>query len=1796
MGPPATWSQLRSERFGVTSMMAKASWWRPVPLSLRVILLFCVALPTGLTHGGSTAQEAPAGPGAQFPEGDLAKAMTLTLFRSGALGKYRAGEYADLAKIASRLLNEENGAAGPGRTVLDDPGIVDLFLVGQLRTGDLAGATRLLHRQREPEPRDAGSYYRLALSYLARGLQLPAFSLLEEAARQPIGAAAIRAATDLLRSVPPPDWGDPRRVDELAVFAAEYQPLQRALAADRVKALVRYHIPIAGRARARVLEGNLPNPGEAVVPNAGAATKYSADLLTLTQGRIDTRFMLADAMRLFHGKDNAGAAAKLEAALVTSRHALTTRLEADAQGLMGLVSYQAGDPKRGVERLITAGEQYHGLGDEKSLAKVLRFCREALRSVGIDQSLSYVMKALDLALGELPDEDRLARDPEFYSARANRALRDERDVPKAIDELRRAMIVRPSQMKYHANLAILISQQAGTLAEAPDSEARADSMRVVAMILVDRSLKIDPDSGPAQELLKSLTKLVEGRSAPLSTHNPLALERFDIAGEHFRKQQFNEAIAEYEKALKADPRFVEARIFLGDCYFQLRKYEDAAAHYELAIRVDPRHQMGQRFLVDAYTKFDPPRLHVAEKLPEGNLPRRCNELRVALRTSPNSSKELYQLGLVYLSRHMPLPAKYYFDRALLHTGEDAEMVINILRGKAWSTWADSTDPDLYWQMLTLVLEDGECRQAFLKDTDGAIERLGFAVSGTIKAQLRSVDLDVMLWAWNHLPEPTTLEYSDRGHEQGRPEFDQAKLSWSQGDWDAALKHARRAIAAAPGAGPSYILASFMCIKTGLHFLALEYLQEAERLGVSTPDTDVARGLLQILVGDHVGAVTSFGKLAKREPRQFSAGAVKKLSERLTTSRGAMITSGVPDSTAGSGGSMVVASNTATSSWPQLVRGDGPPTLRLAPNINAGKLRDYLLRVAGIERPDQLEHLAKATKAQEYVERLPTLRPIALAEGKPQKTRAIQELPAGKRRDVALMMHMFATQSFKREGDLAQALIYAELELENALLIPKSAPPDGYACYQKYIGDAYLDAAELRILGGEYVAAKADLERAEQKYSEAESERRQLGADVSEIEKLTDTGFFGAINSVSYLLDVASLELGEPLQRKWPHLSLIEKEFPDVRLSAMAWPGLAQPQAHSPPEELDRELHGVRWLIQAIAPLDPAFQRIFYVQAIIRKGLICRDLGMYQSALAYFEESRKTNADPGKGLFGSQGRRATELLISYALIASTHTLMGQIDVAIDNLTQALRVAIGHRSDSHVDRLRAEDTIDPSLTWKILASLGALLRERASGAADPQARLASLELSVGRYRQALAVVETTRQKQRAESLRLEEQARVGYTGGKAGLYRDAFEVLRALHSAAPGQSYDREMIECAERAKSQALVELLRERGVEFPGGGVASVSAAAMLDALAASNTVAVEYYYTDQTAYALCYGGPRRTLVIAELGDGDKPLAPAELERRAMTLRASLSDLTKSVDQINSESEAFYHILFPGPVHQALRDASDLVIVPHGSLHLLPLAALWDGQGYLYQSKRLAVAPSTSVLLYAKDRRRELDGRGAAAAGNGPALLSVINPGGSASLRRITQRQESDLPRIFPSPPSEYYARSALPVTRLAAQMTRDRFLAEAGRFDYVHVFSHAQFLTGYPLNSFIEMAGGRLTAADLYEAIRAQHGFQIKARLVTLAACETGEGHVASGDEVLGLPRALLHAGATAMVVTLWRADAGFTDRLMVRLYAKLHRGGTGTAEALREAVEETIARGREEGYAHPYYWAPFVLIGDLQ
>jgi CHAT domain-containing protein len=130
----------------------------------------------------------------------------------------------------------------------------------------------------------------------------------------------------------------------------------------------------------------------------------------------------------------------------------------------------------------------------------------------------------------------------------------------------------------------------------------------------------------------------------------------------------------------------------------------------------------------------------------------------------------------------------------------------------------------------------------------------------------------------------------------------------------------------------------------------------------------------------------------------------------------------------------------------------------------------------------------------------------------------------------------------------------------------------------------------------------------------------------------------------------------------------------------------------------------------------------------------------------------------------------------------------------------------------------------------------------------------------------------------------------------------------------------------------------------------------------------------------------------------------------------------------------------------------------------------------------------------------------------------------------------------------------------------------------------HAYFNPQESLKSGLLLSDGMLTVKDILS-------MNIKASMLVLSACQTGLNKQKPGDELIGLTRAFLYSGTKSIMVSLWSVSADSTLKLMESFYKKIKNEKMSKAEALQKAQIEMMQDAR---YAHPYYWAPFLLIGD--
>ena len=264
------------------------------------------------------------------------------------------------------------------------------------------------------------------------------------------------------------------------------------------------------------------------------------------------------------------------------------------------------------------------------------------------------------------------------------------------------------------------------------------------------------------------------------------------------------------------------------------------------------------------------------------------------------------------------------------------------------------------------------------------------------------------------------------------------------------------------------------------------------------------------------------------------------------------------------------------------------------------------------------------------------------------------------------------------------------------------------------------------------------------------------------------------------------------------------------------------------------------------------------------------------------------------------------------------------------------------------------------------------------------------------------------------------------------------------------------------------------------------------------------------------------------------------------------------LSSVNRVLGTLYSVLID-PSADELINARQVIVVPHGTLHYLPFHALMDPTATpLAERVEIAYAPSLAVLAACYERPDAPEGR------DGRLLVGVSDP----AIPRVASEIRA-LAETFDSP-----------TVLTGEDASEQSFRRYAPHASLIHLASHAVFRHDNPLFSAIKLSDGWLSLYDLY-------GMRLRASLVTLSACETGVSDVLAGDELVGLARGFFQAGTASVVVSLWAVNDASTAVLMQHFYRHLE-ARLEPAAAMRRAQLDL----RRE-YPHPYYWAPFVVIG---
>jgi CHAT domain-containing protein len=356
----------------------------------------------------------------------------------------------------------------------------------------------------------------------------------------------------------------------------------------------------------------------------------------------------------------------------------------------------------------------------------------------------------------------------------------------------------------------------------------------------------------------------------------------------------------------------------------------------------------------------------------------------------------------------------------------------------------------------------------------------------------------------------------------------------------------------------------------------------------------------------------------------------------------------------------------------------------------------------------------------------------------------------------------------------------------------------------------------------------------------------------------------------------------------------------------------------------------------------------------------------------------------------------------------------------------------------------------------------------------------------------------------------------------------------------------------RALKEATVAEAHQVGLE-----VASTTSLEQIRAALPADTALVEYFRIQDRTLACVLTRDHLHMVPVTVHSRIQKLLQL-LQLQMSKFRLHPQYLATFSEPLLFSTEAHLKNLYQellAPIRELL-EGQHLVFVPHGLLHYVPFHALHDGTSYLVDRYSISYAPSASV--YAVCQTKPVNG-------SGDSLVLGVPDAQAPSIRIEVEA----LSKILPN------------AKLFVGEAATEDVLRTYGRSSrLVHIATHGYFRQDNPMFSSIRLGGSHLSLYDISH-------LQLPAELIVLSGCATGLNVVTPGDELMGLVRGLLQAGAQSLILSLWDVHDESTKEFMIGFYTRLQKD-----RCKAQAMQATMLELRER-YPHPYHWAPFSLIG---
>ena len=333
-------------------------------------------------------------------------------------------------------------------------------------------------------------------------------------------------------------------------------------------------------------------------------------------------------------------------------------------------------------------------------------------------------------------------------------------------------------------------------------------------------------------------------------------------------------------------------------------------------------------------------------------------------------------------------------------------------------------------------------------------------------------------------------------------------------------------------------------------------------------------------------------------------------------------------------------------------------------------------------------------------------------------------------------------------------------------------------------------------------------------------------------------------------------------------------------------------------------------------------------------------------------------------------------------------------------------------------------------------------------------------------------------------------------------------------------------------------------------------------------TAAIIYPIILPDRIAVIFSLPRQSSQKPWLRYYQTKLPQSQVESVLEQLFQSLNPAFSNKQRLRVSQQVYDWLIRPAEAQFAQSGVKTLVFVPDGSLRNLPMAALHDGQHYLVEKYNIAVSQGLQLLQPRSLIRKRLK-----------VLLGGLTEArqGFSALPAV----ESELNQIASEMRSKVLLNQKFIKTTIEEQIY-------AEPFPIIHLATHAQFSSNAD-NTFLLTWDGRINVKDLDRLLRGREQENTNPiELLVLSACQTAVGDKRAA---LGLAGLAVRSGTRSTLATLWSVRDQSTAELMAQFYRELTQTEVNKAEALRQAQLKLLKKPK---YEHPFYWAPFVLVGN--